>query len=243
MACEESLLPSTDAQRAFWDDWNTSHRAEGLDDFMRRQSEVLLRWAATIGERPRLLEVGCGTGWLTKIAVTRLGAEATGIDLSPAAIELARVACPEAEFVCGNFSATGLQGPFDVVVSADVIGHVPDHGEFIENVASLLRPGGILVLMTQNPFVWNRSSYLTPRGEGQLRNWPSLRELRRMLSTNFRILEVTSIVPGGDRGVLRLVNHRFLAGALRRLIGRRRATRLYERVLLGRELVVIAQRA
>src|SRR3954452_16554958 len=42
-------------------------------------------------DRPRLADLGCGTGELTAAAATRLGArEAVGIDNSPAMLERAR---------------------------------------------------------------------------------------------------------------------------------------------------------
>jgi hypothetical protein len=94
--------------------------------------------------------------------------------------------------------------------------------------------------MTQNPFVWTRYSQLSPVGPGQIRNWPSLKALKLLLADHFRILEVSSICPAGDRGILRIANSRYVAGVLRRLIGRERATALYERMLVGRELTVAA---
>lgn len=230
--------PSVDDQQAFWDDWNRRWRTADIDEFMSRQREVALRWTSGNRVEQRILEVGCGVGWLS--AAMSANGEVLGVDLSPASIELARQKYPEATFQCGDFMTLEIPGTFDCIVTADAIGHVEDHAAFTRRAAELLRVGGRLVIMTQNPFVWTRYSQLSPVGPGQIRNWPSLKALKSLLADHFRILEVSSICPAGDRGILRIANSRYVAGVLRRLIGRERATALYERMLVGRELTVVA---
>jgi 2-polyprenyl-3-methyl-5-hydroxy-6-metoxy-1,4-benzoquinol methylase len=125
---------------------------------------------------------------------------------------------------------------------SSVISHVADQRRFVERVAGWVRPGGAFLLMTQNAFVWSRSSYLSPPGAGQIRDWPSLRRLRGLLAPWFTIRHVSTIVPGGDRGILRVANHRLVKGLLRRMFGGDLTTRLYERGFVGRELVLVAER-
>ncbi len=235
---EVCKTPPKDLQREFWDGWNATFRLKTPDEFMERQRAVAMAWAAKLGAGT-ILEVGCGTGWLCD-ALSRYG-KVTGIDLSPASIREARARFSGITFLEGDFQHMDLP-PHDLVVSADVIAHVENQLRFVEKVATWTRPGGTFVLMTQNPFVWSRSSYLMPQGRGQIRNWPPLDRLRRMLGPWFSIQLVSSIVPGGDLGILRYVNHRIVAGGLRRLLGRRLTTSLYERALLGRELVVVSKR-
>lgn len=233
-----NLAPSADKQRDFWDAWNKTHRLKPPDAFMARQREVAVQWATHT--RPlSILEVGCGTGWLCD-SLRQYGG-VTGIDLSPASIEEARGRFPGIRFFQGDFECMEFDA-HDFVISADVIAHVVDQERFVQKVAKWTRPGGTFVLMTQNPFVWNRSSYLMPQGEGQIRAWPSLRRVACLLRPWFRIRHVSSIVPGGDMGVLRLANSKLVTGGLRRLIGPRLATELYEGALIGRELVVVSTR-
>jgi hypothetical protein len=96
--------------------------------------------------------------------------------------------------------------------------------------------------MTQNGFVWHRSSALNSVGEGQIRNWPSLRDLRTMLrASGFSVIRVSSIQPAGDRGVLRVLNSRALRGGFKLLgLGARWRSAL-ERARLGRDLVIEAR--
>jgi release factor glutamine methyltransferase len=76
------------------------------------------------GEAPlRLLDLGTGTGCLLLTLLAELpGAEGIGVDVSPAAVAVARENATalaldgRAQFVCGTW-AHGLGGPFDIIVS------------------------------------------------------------------------------------------------------------------------------
>ncbi|MBS0375233.1 MAG: class I SAM-dependent methyltransferase [Proteobacteria bacterium] len=232
--------PSEPEQVAFWDGWNRQYRVDRFDGFMQRQCEVARAWAASTSEPRRILDVGCGTGWLCD-QLSAFG-RVTGVDLSPESIAEARRRYPALEFRAGDFEQLDLAGPYDFVVSADTIAHVRDQPRFIDKIASLMRVGGIFALMTQNPFVWNRSSQLDPQRRGQIRHWPSVAELRRLLRGSFEILHVSSIAPGGDRGILRLTNSYKVNRLLSQVLGEARRTQLLEQLRVGRELVVVARR-
>jgi 2-polyprenyl-3-methyl-5-hydroxy-6-metoxy-1,4-benzoquinol methylase len=236
-------VPPLPEQEAFWNDWNHRFRTRDVDEFMSRQIAVAVEWVGRMAVRaPRVLELGCGTGWLSGALSEQCGARVVGIDLSQEAVEQARRAYPHLEFHAGDALTLPLQGPFDAIVSADVLAHIPDQQAVIDLMARLLRAGGTFVLMTQNPFVWLRSSYLMERGKGQYRDWPSLGRIRSMLAREFEILHVSSLAPGGDQGILRLAHSRYVSGVLRRIIGTQRLTALKERMLIGRELIVVARR-
>ena len=166
----------------------------------------------------------------------------TAVDISPAAIATARSRYAGIEFLEGSVDQLHEGRHFDFVVTADVLAHVPDQQRMLDAIGAALKPRGLLVLMTQNPFVWSRSSHLEPRAPGQIRNWPSLRRLRNMLARQFNVRHVTSIVPHGDRGILRLTNSAFLTANAKRLLGMRASQALFERLMLGMDLVIVAER-
>ncbi len=235
--------PGLDEQAAFWNQWNSSFRTGDGDAFQARQAEIAIEVAKRCAkERGRLhiLDVGCGTGWLGARLLP--WGKVTGTDLSQSAIERGRALFPEVTLMCGDFPTLDLGGPFDLVVSADVIAHVADQQAFVDRVAQLTADGGVFVLMTQNGSVWRRSSYLMPQGKGQIRNWPALSLLKDLLSKSFAIEQVTSIVPGGDRGVLwptgnwvtRKLKYVPVLGSV--------WTRALERAMVGRELVLVARK-
>ena len=240
-------VPPMAAQETFWNEWNVSHLASAKrDSFQLQQRDVAEAAAARAAaalevRRPlRILDFGCGTGWLGA-SLTSYG-DVTGIDLSSTAIEHGLREFPELNLMVGDFADVRLTGLFDVIISSDVIAHVADQQAYIERVADLLRPGGTFVLMTQNGFVWRRSSQLRPQGPGQIRNWPSLKVLRTMLDKKFVIVRVGSIQPAGDRGILWLLNGRWPRGGFK-LLGLGDGWKAFlERILIGRDFIIEARR-
>jgi SAM-dependent methyltransferase len=134
-----------------WDDAYAMDRPPAWD--IGRPQPAFLRLADRGLLAGRLLDSGCGTGEHTLLAAAR-GAEATGIDVSVRAIELARAKAAErgstARFETGDVLRLGDLGlTFDTVLDSGVF-HVFDDENRVRYVASLaaaLRPGGHCYLM------------------------------------------------------------------------------------------------
>src|SRR5271166_3021602 len=97
--------PTLEQQVEFFDHWNESYRKEGFEE-IEPESHARGERVLQILESLRILgvsilEVGCGTGWLTERLV-RFG-PTTAIDLSPRAIAIARSRGLDSEFVAGDF--------------------------------------------------------------------------------------------------------------------------------------------
>jgi 2-polyprenyl-6-hydroxyphenyl methylase/3-demethylubiquinone-9 3-methyltransferase len=102
----------------------------------------------------RLLDVGCGGGLLAE-EFARLGCLVTGVDRSQPTLEAARAHAQRStlaiDYVEG--SAESLPFPsasFDVVSCCDVLEHVDDPSEVLEEIARVLKPGGVFVFDTIN---------------------------------------------------------------------------------------------
>src|ERR1051325_1888346 len=106
----------------------------------------------------KVLEIGCGIG-TDGAQFAKAGADYTGIDLTPAAIELAR----------RRFALSGLPGEFrvsdaedldfpndsfDVVYSHGVLHHTPDIEAAVGEIHRVLKPGGRAMVM-----LYHRGSY------------------------------------------------------------------------------------
>ena len=242
MPSESSVLPpSLEAQKGFWDTWNQTWRFRQLDTFMDSQRHFAVSLARRRGlHHARILDVGCGTGWLGN-ALLPFGS-VVGTDLSEAAIAEGRRRHPRVELVGGDFLALDLRGPFDFVVSADMLNHMHDQVGCIRRMAEILAPGGTLLLMSPNREVWRRRSALKPLGHGQIQHWLSLDAYKALLRPYFTIERITTLDPGGDRGLLWWVENRFVRRGVGLVVGRRRWRSVLEAARLGRELVFVARR-
>jgi 2-polyprenyl-3-methyl-5-hydroxy-6-metoxy-1,4-benzoquinol methylase len=166
-----------------------------------------------------------------------------GTDLADDVVQRAQQRVPRARFVAGDFMKIAFpSASFDVAVSLEVLPHVADQPAFLARIADLLRPGGVLMMATQNRPVLERWSAVGPPEPGQIRRWVDARQLRELLAARFRVEELTSLLPVGDQGVLRLVNSHKLNRLLDAALGHARVERLKERCLLGHTLMVRARR-
>ena len=103
----------------------------------------------------RLLEVGCGDGYLLRAAEAR-GYDVVGVDLSGAAAERARAGLARGRVLVGELPNVDLpDGSFDVAVLADVIEHAHDPRLLLESVWRRLKPGGLLLIATPATDSWS----------------------------------------------------------------------------------------
>lgn len=129
--------------------------AESYTELLRGRLEAepylmaLLRlFADLVGPGRPVADVGCGPGLVTA-ALRDLGLDASGIDLSPGMIEIARREHPDLSFSVGSMTELPLEdASVDGVLLCYSIIHVPDHElpAVFGHVRRVLRPGGTVLL-------------------------------------------------------------------------------------------------
>lgn len=97
-------------------------------------------------EDERILDLGCGTGELTKRIATD-AEEVVGLDNSAEMIETAQAEVPECSFVQEDARTVRFDEAFDAVFSNAMLHWVPDDGQdrVLENIREALVPGGRFV--------------------------------------------------------------------------------------------------
>lgn len=103
----------------------------------------------------KILDVGCGGGLLSE-AMTRAGAQVTGIDMSPEALGVARLHALESglsidyQQITAEEFATLHAGQFDIVTCLEMLEHVPAPESVVRACAALVKPGGKIIFSTLN---------------------------------------------------------------------------------------------
>lgn len=113
------------------------------------------RFAEQYARGRRVLDVGCATGYGTT-RLARIAEFAFGIDIYEDAIQFARrhYESPRCRFMQGEIGeALREEGRFDLVVSFEVIEHVPDPVAFLGEIVSVLRDGERAIVSTPNRLV------------------------------------------------------------------------------------------
>jgi SAM-dependent methyltransferase len=195
--------------REFFDD---------LDQYHFEKLHHLLRLVNFDGYRGRsVLDVGCGAG-VDLARFAKGGAEVTGVDVAPSAIELARA----------NFAQQGLRGWFDVAdgehlpFAADHFDLVYAHGvvqytvhprRLVDECRRVLKPGGEAIVQVYNRISWlNALSKLMNVGleheDAPVLMMFSIGELRQLLAGFAQVqivperFPVKSRLHGGWKGAL-----------------------------------------
>jgi SAM-dependent methyltransferase len=110
---------------------------------------VVLADAAGIDRGERVLDVGCGTGAVTREAARRAGAEGrvVGLDLNPRMLAVAERVAPEIEWRQGDAGNLPFEdAALDVVVSQFALMFCPDQAGALRGMWRVLAPGGRLAV-------------------------------------------------------------------------------------------------
>ncbi|MEO6813243.1 MAG: methyltransferase domain-containing protein [Ginsengibacter sp.] len=115
------------------------------------ESKRLLKWCKSLPEDARILDVGCGDGFHLKL-LREYGKKSwrpEGIDLDERAVEMAR----KSGLIVhrGNVESIDLPpGSYDLAYIVQTIEHVENPVEVLLGIRRLLKPGGKLVIVTDN---------------------------------------------------------------------------------------------
>lgn len=122
------------------------------------RSQTMQRLRLRGGPKPlaglQALDIGCGGGLVAE-PLARMGAETLGIDLVADSIVAARQHAKGQDLPVTYRIASAEEladdgRTFDLVTCLEVVEHVKAPGIFLDTVAQLVRPGGVLVLSTLN---------------------------------------------------------------------------------------------
>lgn len=135
-------------------------RIEYITSIVRKYFDIVDNKKSLLGGL-KIIDVGCGGG-LICAPMSELGARVTGLDANKdnikAATSYAKRSKLNIEYINDTIEEY-IKSPkkYDIVLCLEVIEHVANQKEFVNNISKLVAPGGILIFSTINR---TRKAYL-----------------------------------------------------------------------------------
>jgi len=153
-----------------FDRWSLTYEKSWLQrHFFDRVHQAVLSLVAEEGEPESILDVGCGTGRLLRVARTRWpNVQLIGVDAAEGMVEVARQLAPDVTFHVGQAEALPLpDASVEVALSTTSFHHWSDQAAGVREVARVLRPGGRFFLADISTPSWllkliHRSRFQSP---------------------------------------------------------------------------------
>jgi len=125
------------------------HSADATQDHTYTFPAIVDLLPASSERSMTILDAGCGNGD-TAGRLAALGYQVTGIDISEDGIAIAKKTHPKVRFAVASVydDLSSIVEPVDIVVSSEVIEHLYYPQRFLKNMASLIKPGGLIILTT-----------------------------------------------------------------------------------------------
>lgn len=128
-----------------------------------------------------VLEVGCGKGELLNRIKAR---QKTGIDCSPAMINIAREQFPAIDFQVMAAEEIKLDKKFDLIIISNLIGYLEDVEKVFKELHKVCHPGTKIIVTYYN-YLWepvlNLSEKIGLKSATPLQNWLTLSDINNLL--------------------------------------------------------------
>lgn len=138
-------------------------------------------------KEPRILDIGCGNGWILEALYNRLGEKCRlyGIEPSTTGVKNSISKVPSATVRQGTLSECDFDPIFNVIVCSEVFEHVDEKKIFIDEISNLLLPGGYLVMTTPNGKYRDTYFEKCDVRPQPVENWVSRTELQQLINNCF----------------------------------------------------------
>ncbi|MDB5130556.1 MAG: hypothetical protein JWR02_305 [Mucilaginibacter sp.] len=133
--CEVMFLPDIDASHIYFDEWQ----------IRKRSSKRLITYLEKKNQPLKILEIGCGNGWLSSKCAAIAGSKVVGIDVNDEEITQAKRLFKKdnLEFRWDSFNPKKFSGEkFDIILFAASIQYFPTVKAILYNALSCLAENG-----------------------------------------------------------------------------------------------------
>jgi SAM-dependent methyltransferase len=187
----ELALGGEDYPTEFYD--RLCHLEESHFWFRARNRIILREFRSRLGHlrHPRVLEIGCGTGYVLQGLAAQSAYQLTGAEVHVAGLRHARRRVPSVEFVQADAGDLPYHAVFDAVGAFDVIEHINEDEQVLKSIHRALKPEGIVfVTVPQHEWLWSA----VDEQARHKRRYERKPLIAKLAETGFEAVWVTSFV-------------------------------------------------
>jgi SAM-dependent methyltransferase len=180
----ERLRFTTDDDYRTVDYWTYRHGKYGFDlrgvgdkskthaenvKLLDQGTEVFLevcRRAQVVFDQVHVLDVGCGTGHFAQVLFNNGVRNYLGIDIVDTLFDGLQSKFPDFRFRKVDISMLPMTGTFDLIIAMDILQHITNEDKFVfalNNIRSVLKPGGTIIISTPLGEYRREAFYFTVR--------------------------------------------------------------------------------
>jgi ubiquinone/menaquinone biosynthesis C-methylase UbiE len=135
-----------------------------------------------------LLDIGCGRGYGFDV-VQDAAESCTGVDVAPAFLREAHERYPSIALLEAMGNKLPFQDKsFDTIISFEVIEHIEEDADFLQEIARISRPGALIAISTPNRIISSGNS-ATPLNKFHVREYIA-GDFMRLLNSVFTQIEI-----------------------------------------------------
>lgn len=136
--------------------WGIEHSRDEVSYIKKKTFSNYLKEIVAYVPEGKLLDVGCATGEFLMVA-QESGFDVYGIEVSPYGVRECRELFGENKIRAESLKDGDFpSGFFDVIILSDVIEHIEAPVSFLDILWNILKPQGVLMIVTPNTSSWTR---------------------------------------------------------------------------------------
>lgn len=176
---------------------------EKLRQLKATQKVKKLLQVLPIGEGDKVLDIGCGGGYISKEIYSQTKAKVFALDNSIQAVKLAKIICKNTPIQIVQAKATAIPARdnfVDVVLCIGLLEHVKDIDLALKEIVRVLKDGGYIYVVSSNRFsfmyeqrILRQLIHMWPYG--YQKNWTKEKLIKKLNSYGF-YTEMAEIQPG-----------------------------------------------
>jgi len=186
-------IPDNPSQEAIGAFFNQTYVRDGVESMRAFDAYPVFVDYLGVEKNKKLLDVGCGTGFLLKVACER-GVHSFGIDLCKEAVKLSSSVAPQASITIGNAEHLNFEtGFFDYVTCLGTLEHFLDMQRGLREIYRVARDDARFCFLVPNSSspIWKLSEIVGLASVDANENAYSLKEWKHLFKGNgFEIVHI-----------------------------------------------------